>query len=298
MTQFHAHTLEGKTKDHWEPLFTPDCPALTGDPCAACESLDPRHGHLNKVAWWTAKFSAEMFPPGPDREAARQWGHLTGLWHDLGKFASEWQSYLEAKSDPHTAESTGTPAKKEDHSTAGAVFAHGLPPFGPLLSYLIAGHHAGLADASYLFNERLGKPINEWRTHATAAGVPFDARLPTPPLTRPDAGNDGLSFLLRFVFSCLVDADFLATEAFMQPERTELRQPWPDDILERMLRSLESHITEKFSSPGDDPVHQAREIVRRDCVSAADRETGFFSLTVPTGGGKTSRPCSSPFVMR
>ena len=73
-----------------------------------------------------------MFPSGPACEAAYPWGYLTDLWHDLGKFAPEWQTYLASKADPHSAESTGSPSKKEDHSTAGAVFSNGLPPFGPL----------------------------------------------------------------------------------------------------------------------------------------------------------------------
>jgi CRISPR-associated endonuclease/helicase Cas3 len=289
---FYAHTLPGQTdRSFWEPLFTP----FGTDPetqcqrehCEKCRILAPDHGHLNKVAWWCAKFASEMFTSGPAREAAHRWGYLTGLWHDLGKFAPEWQTYLASKADPHSAESTGATSKKEDHSTAGAAFTNGLPPFGPLLSYLIAGHHAGLADASYLFHERLSRPINEWRSHAEAAGVPFNKKLPIPPLTRPDAGNDGIAFMIRYFFSCLVDADFLATESFMQLDRADLRQPWPDDILARLLEALETHMAEKFGPPGTDPVNQARESVRQDCINLAESSSGFFSLTVPTGGGKT-----------
>lgn len=293
--QFYAHTKTQPngiptSKSEWEPLFTPfgsgdeDCQR---EHCKKCAGLAPYHGHLNKVAWWTAKFAAEMFPPGPDRDAAWQWGYLAGLWHDLGKFAPEWQTYLSSKVDIHTAEATNSPSKREDHSSAGAIFTNTLPPFGPLLSYIIAGHHAGLADASYLFHERLPRPVNEWHTHAQSVGVPLSGKLPPPPLTRPDAGNDGLAFLTRYIFSCLVDSDFLATESFMGPEKSELRQPWPDGILSRMVKSLEAHMEEQFSHPGDDPVNQARESVRQDCISAAESDSGFFSLTVPTGGGKT-----------
>jgi len=140
---FYAHSLENQGPDKWEPLFTADCPALKGNHCPACDSLDPRHGHLNKVAWWTAKFAAEMFPSGPDRDAARQWGYLAGLWHDLGKFAPELQQCLKSKSDPHSGDATG----KIDHSTAGAqhaVKSHLL--LGHLLGYPMAGHHSGLLD--------------------------------------------------------------------------------------------------------------------------------------------------------
>lgn len=93
---FFAHTNPDWPNDprRWEHLFTPECPALLHEPCEACEHLDPRHGHLNKVAWWTAKFAEEMFPIGSeDAKAERQWGYLGSLWHDLGKFAPEWQHY-------------------------------------------------------------------------------------------------------------------------------------------------------------------------------------------------------------
>lgn len=293
--QFFAHSKQDKDgsptpKDEWEPLFThfgKGANQCQREHCPKCECLEPYHGHLNKVAWWAAKFAAEMFPECKDREAAQQWGYLAGLWHDLGKFAPKWQTYLASKADPHTAEATGTPAKKEDHSTAGAIFTRQSPPFGDLASYIIAGHHAGLANASYLFEDRLKKEVNEWHPHAQKAGVPLSETLPPPPVTRPDAGNDAVAFILRFFFSALVDADFLATESFMSPHKTGLRQSWPDDILQQMLHALESYCVEKFSSSPIDPVNQSRETVRKDCAAAAENPSGFFSLTVPTGGGKT-----------
>ena len=71
---FYAHTAEDGhgnrlSEEHWEPLFTPNCPALKGEPCEACANLHPRHGHLNKVAHLAAKFASEMFahPPGTTR---------------------------------------------------------------------------------------------------------------------------------------------------------------------------------------------------------------------------------------
>ncbi len=278
-------------ENHWEPLFTPfgdreeQCQR---EACEKCARMEPMHGHLNKVAFWTAKFAEEMFAIGSaESKAAQQWGYLAGLWHDLGKFAPEWQAYLASKADLHTPESNGIPSKKADHSTAGAVFTRDFHPSGPLLSYLIAGHHAGLADGAYLFHERLGKRINEWKSHAQAAGVPLDEVPPSPPLTRSGAGNDAMAFMLRYFFSCLVDADFIATEAFMQPDRTSQRAPWPEDILDQMLTTLESYLATKFSSTEPTPINRARSTVRQDCEYAASHPSGFFSLTVPTGGGKT-----------
>lgn len=295
----HSQTLpDGVTPApfaDWEPLFTPFGPGeneCQKDCCKKCESCDPRHGHLNKVAFWAARFAASMFPPGSkEAEAAWHWGWLAGLWHDLGKFPPEWQAYLRKKVgvDIHGDEALS----RVDHSTAGALLSLEMKPFGPLMSYMIAGHHAGLADATPLFKDRFKRPVHAWRAHAEAAGVPLNLPLPLPPLKRPDAGSDGLAFMLRYFFSCLVDADFLTTEAFMQPERFRLRPEWPEDIIDRMLEALEKYLAEKFgnTSPDgsalDDEVRQARETVRRACAQAAEKNPGFFALTVPTGGGKT-----------
>lgn len=96
--QFYAHSKTRPNgspapKEEWEPLFTPfgDGPdECQRESCKKCEDLEPNHGHLNKVAWWCAKFAAEMFSPGPDRDAASQWGCLAGLWHDLEKLCTRW----------------------------------------------------------------------------------------------------------------------------------------------------------------------------------------------------------------
>lgn len=271
----------------WEPLFSEDCGTLHGKPCRACANLDPHHGHLNKVAFLSGEFAARMFPPGsPDAVSAREWGRLAGWWHDLGKFAPEWQAYLKTKADPHADEISG----KVDHSTAGAKHSREqFPHLGPLLAYLIAGHHAGLDDGVNLFppGMRLGKTVKEWRDWASSAGAPLVRELPLPPLKRAQAGNDAMAFMLRFFFSCLVDADYLATESFMETAKRHQRKPWPRVILERMTGILEDYMVFEFGTPGDDPVNLARDSVRIDCLHAAECQPGFFSLTVPTGGGKT-----------
>lgn len=289
MSEFYAHTAAGGTAN-WEPLFTADCPALTGSQCEACASLDSKHGHLNKVASWTAKFSEQMFHSGsPQAEANHRWGYLAGLWHDLGKFSDDFQSYLlraTAQADPHRAEIGSSPACRVDHSTAGAKHANSLPPFGPLLAYLIAGHHAGLPDAVHLFQTRLRKNIAAWQMHAEAFGLPGEHKVPLPPPTSSELGMTGMASLLRMLFSCLVDADFLATEAFMSPHQAKLREAWPDDVLRRMAEALDRHFSIQFP-PSTDSVGAAREEVRTACQSAAPKPPGFFSLTVPAGGGKT-----------
>ena len=136
MTPFYAHSKPDSPKDtsHWEPLFTEECNTLEGGNCPHCENLDSDHGHLNKVAYLAGKFAAEMFAPeSTSAKTAKQWGELAGWWHDLGKFAPEWQEYLKNKVDPHRDDISG----KVDHSTTGAQFSLSTrAPCIPLVSRL------------------------------------------------------------------------------------------------------------------------------------------------------------------
>ncbi len=278
----YAHTAP--PGQPWEPLFSEDCPALRGGHCEACEALDPYHGHLNKVAWWTAKFAADMFPTGPDRDAARQWGYLAGLWHDLGKFAPKWQAYLTSKADPHQAEVTG----KLDHSTAGAQHAASKHLLGHLLAYPIAGHHSGLLDGESNHTcqrHRLTKPdLPDWScAPPDVLDVPVP---PLPPFLRTP--NDfSLGFFSRLIFSRLVDADFLATEAFMDPHQASTRNSIPNNTLQQIADLVSTHI-DSFGTPArHDIVNIQRKAVVDDCRAASGEKPGLFTLTVPTGGGKT-----------
>ena len=227
-----------------------------------------------------------MFPDGPDREAARRWGFLVGLWHDLGKFAPEWQTYLASKADAHAAEVSG----KVDHSTAGAqhsVSAHSL--LGHLLAYPIAGHHSGLLDGTSNHAcqaKRLQKDeipdFSTAPTEITSTKIP-----PIPPFLSKDRDRFSLSLFTRLIFSALVDADFLATEAFMNERQASERNISPDGILKIISSLIDSRI-DTFPEPqSDDSVNQQRRSVVDDCRRAATQPSGIFSLTVPTGGGKT-----------
>jgi CRISPR-associated endonuclease/helicase Cas3 len=291
---FFAHTDPVWPNDptRWEPLFTPGCPALSGEQCDACERLDRNHGHLNKVAWWTAKFAEEMFPLGREEaRAAHQWGNLAGLWHDLGKFAPRWQAYLlkKAGSNIHTDEVIG----KVDHSTAGAQFAdRSIPKLGRLLAYLIAGHHPGLANGEdgdapqSSLKERLQKAV-ELDGYLNGLSAEITTFRPSVPLPRfAMLSGQPLAFFLRFLFSCLTDADFLATESFMSPAQATSR-PDRQPSMEQMEAALDHHLRELATSAPRTEVNLRRAEILAACRTAAEHSPGLFSLTVPTGGGKT-----------
>jgi CRISPR-associated endonuclease/helicase Cas3 len=284
----YAHTLDGKPPSDWEPLFTPfgaGADQCQRENCQKCQNLVHDHGHLNKVAWWTAKFASEMFAPGStEATSAWGWGYLAGLWHDLGKFPEKWQAYLRAKSDIHSDEVSG----KVDHSTAGAQHAvKASPILGHLLGYLIAGHHSGLLDglsnnacqASRLLKGDLpdcGGAPGEITSEAVPALPAFLQRDPF-----------SLGLFTRMIFSSLVDADFLATEAFMNPVQAKTRNLAPENSLAAICRLIDARI-DRFGAPSlGDEVNIQRRAVVDDCRATAAAAPGLFSLTVPTGGGKT-----------
>lgn len=285
----YAHTLPEHTDNPelWEPLFTrfgKERDECQGKECTACAGLHPRHGHLNKVAWRTARFASEMFSSNSSSSSAWDWGCIAGLWHDLGKFDPKWQTYLKAKA-------LGAPVETVDHSTAGAKHAvsrHSV--LGHLLAYLIAGHHGGLLDAESAGacqRHRLEKPEASNVADPAAAAVEV-LEWPVPALPKFLPRDDyAISFFVRMLFSCLVDADFLATEAFMNSERSAKRNQVPHSVLKQMAGLVDQTIDGLGTSQAGEGVNFQRRKVVEACRAAASEEPGIFSLTVPTGGGKT-----------
>lgn len=239
--------------------------------------------HLRDVAKLAAEFAAPM-QSGP-------WAELAGLWHDLGKYQDDFQRYLSKASgqDAHI-EAPG----RVKHAIAGAIHAvEMLKGRSRLLAYLIAGHHAGLPDwyssdggASAL--EPQLSDANNRRTLAGALrdGAPQAILDPAIDLSyTPPAASVALHFCLRMLFSCLVDADFLDTEAFMDQGRADLRtQPYA--TIPILREAYEHFMAERFAL-ADTPVKRLRAEIREHCIAQASEAPGLFSLSVPTGGGKT-----------
>jgi len=185
---------------------------------------------------------------------------------------------------------------KIDHSAAGAILAADKNKgVGRILGYLIAGHHTGLPNwypemrtNGCTLEERLCNP--EHLRNALKGNPPdsiLNVALPSSlPCQSQNGGAELVHLWIRMLYSCLVDADFLDTERFMNPARADLR---PSDLdLATLKERFDRHMASKERCAPDTPVNRARkEILRECCQKGVLLEPGLFSLTVPTGGGKT-----------
>lgn len=257
----YAHTLPGVAPAGWEPI----------------------EDHLSAVADVAGAFAASL---GPDFEACRVWAQTLGRWHDLGKYATDFQNKL-YKENGIEAHLEGT-SERVNHSAAGAQHAvEAVSKIGRLFAYTIAGHHTGLSDAKNLA-ERLCESTGDWHEYADSEYLSYTGS-GLPPIS-VDHGERNriayqLAFFTRMVFSCLVDADRQETHRFCEPEAAA-RRPAPPRIeaLEPLLGRFLSRLRQQAH---DTPVNARRREVLTACRSAAALSPGFFSLTVPTGGGKT-----------
>jgi len=227
-----------------------------------------------------------------------EWGEVGGRWHDLGKYRAGFQRKLRVAGgvDAHI-ENVGV---RITHSTAGAIHAVWElgKAHGSILAFLIAGHHAGLPDmhandgAAGALNERLAgdNGLTEIR-EALAESIPADILAKPDSLPAPVGGNDGFALWIRMLFSCLVDADFLDTEEFFDPARTSARGAYPSlAVIKQHLDEWLASKTRSVSAGDVSPVNALRAQVLAQCRSKGSDKAlkpGFFSLTVPTGGGKT-----------
>ncbi|MBK9493331.1 MAG: CRISPR-associated helicase Cas3' [Xanthomonadales bacterium] len=239
--------------------------------------------HLRSVGELAAEF-AEQF--GAD------WARLAGRWHDLGKYRPRFQNYIrqvsgfEFEVDAHIKGEAG----KAPHSTAGALLAiERFGIVGRVLAYLIAGHHAGLADWFGSLHSRLDDPKSQAElAESLDAAPPADLLVADdfkPDLSIIPGGKDGFALWVRMLFSALVDADFLDTERYMDSEKFTRRNEWP--TLADLAPLFDTHMRKLAADAVPTPVNALRASILSQCRVAAALEPGLFSLTVPTGGGKT-----------
>jgi CRISPR-associated endonuclease/helicase Cas3 len=269
----YAHTLPGQTdRKHWESI----------------------QEHEQQVSRRCREFLTRI------DSRLSGCGELLGLWHDIGKYSESFQNYLNVAGeadDVHRSEASG----QVDHSTAAAKWVHERDPvFGKLFAYIFAGHHAGLPDWDDGIGQsglkfRLNKRIDEtWLCDASRSlanqeipRLPLIAKIsPSETIDKNVLAAFRVSFLIRMMFSALVDADFLATEAFMSPSQASHRGVTSVSI-KLLADHLESHLDQMRMSSVTSPVNEIRAEVSNLCLQAASLPPGLFSLNVPTGGGKT-----------
>lgn len=198
-------------------------------------------------------------------------GQLLGLAHDIGKCSEAFQKRLH-----------GGP--KVDHATAGALECAKLGE--DAMACCVAGHHGGLPDFGNPKTDYPGMPTCVGRIKkGLAGGIPacrWEGTLPKPKGTPNISDPYFLSMWVRMLYSCLVDADYLDTEAFMveQPPQRGGYDPLPT-----LLERLDTYIRPWF--PGNTELNRKRCAILSQCLEHASGPRGVYSLTVPTGGGKT-----------
>lgn len=242
-------------------------------------------GHLREVGKLAGEFAS--------RFGNEDWAQLAGLWHDLGKYKEDFQEYLRRVTGYERDEAEEGGPGKVDHTAAGSIHAvERMREMGRILGYLIAGHHSGLPD--WFKDEASGRGLQERisdRSHLELAleGAPpqeiLNASLPKTPPCGKSLSPEHCHLWIRMLFSCLVDADFLDTESFMDPDKAASRSSGAD--LASLRERYDHHMEAMQEGASDTPVNRIRRQILSDCREHAIWEPGFFSLTVPTGGGKT-----------
>lgn len=222
--------------------------------------------HLKGTASLCSAFAAAF-----DAEAQ---GHLAGMAHDIGKYSAAFQRRLH-----------GGP--KVDHASAGAFEC--LKTQQLAAAFAISGHHGGLPDGGSR-GDAAGAGTFWGRINRASQGRLEDYHAWQSEFSLPHANTPAFAgtrlegmFFTRMLFSCLVDADYTDTGAFMD---NSPYLPASSSSMEELWRRLETYVSGWFPPKG--ALNMQRCVILEQCMSAgAQYGPGLFTLTVPTGGGKT-----------
>lgn len=222
--------------------------------------------HLNGTATLAAQFAAAF--------GAAEQGTLAGISHDIGKYSDAFQRRLHGSNE------------QVDHATAGAFEC--MKANQLFAAFAVAGHHSGLPDGGSRTDNTEKSTFLGRMNRAKASKLPVytdwttEIRLPVAPFPQFPDILDGM-FFTRMLYSCLVDADFLDTEAFM--EDSSVGRGGHDSI-KALTERLDSYCAGWF--PPKTPLNQNRCAILEQCRTQGEQQKpGLFTLTVPTGGGKT-----------
>lgn len=238
--------------------------------------MEPVKDHLERVANKAAEF-AEGFSSA---DCAR----LAGILHDIGKYSEGFQKYILGN------------GPRVDHSSVGASLIANVKLDAKIrypLAYCIAGHHGGLPNGGSSADSEEEPTLNaRIRRKQSARDLVssrfvedgFELRAPEVPdfLRQNNKDSFVVSFWTRMLFSCLVDADFLATEEFMEGKG---RERAGSCLLQELNKILEKELSSFY--PPKSALNIKRCAILDRCKEMADGKPGFYSLTAPTGAGKT-----------
>ncbi|KAI4439039.1 CRISPR-associated helicase/endonuclease Cas3 [Schaedlerella arabinosiphila] len=213
-----------------------------------------------------------------DQFGAYEWGYCCGYLHDLGKYSEKFQKRI------HGSE------EKVDHSTAGAKLCWDKKGMYQFLSYCIAGHHSGIPDTGGSGDSgmrgtmigRIKKKTEDYQAYKNEIEIPL---LKEPPFQPVKIENVDFfaSMLIRMLYSCLVDADYLDTELFMNGESARDS----GESIGLLYEKLMAHVSTWMENNDLNTINGRRTEILAHCVEMGKEEKGLFRLTVPTGGGKT-----------
>ena len=218
---------------------------------------------------------------------AAAWGKQNGWWHDMGKYTKgSFQPYIRSASGMTVEQKA---VNKPDHSSAGAMLAkEKLPGYYQPLAYCIAGHHSGLLDWTSSGEANLNKRLSKTDCYQEMLkDAPEEMQEAVVSLNAPliDDFQKEMHQWIRMLFSCLVDADYLDTERFMQPEQAVRRGQY--DSMETLKERFDTHMESLTAGAPASFINEKCAAILSRCREMAEKLPGFFSLTVPTGGGKT-----------
>jgi len=260
----YAHTKKGSPQKEWHLL----------------------EDHLEGVGELASRF-AEKFK-------ASSWAREIGEKHDIGKYSEAFQNYIKACNQEEEEEVVRP--KKVDHSTAGAQLCiEQNEIIGHFPAMCISGHHVGLEDWDN-FNKRRHKKIEEFKENVPQKfldGSRIKSLTAEDLKFIQDSKNKAFAsaFFVRMLFSCLIDADRIDTEKFCNPDTflsRSIGNTLSNEKCVSLLKNLMKYITlRENTTTASEVLKKARKVVRENCEEAASNEAGIFSLTVPTGGGKT-----------
>jgi CRISPR-associated helicase Cas3/CRISPR-associated endonuclease Cas3-HD len=240
--------------------------------------------HLSEVAALAAE-RAEIF-------GARKEAHCLGVWHDLGKLGEPFQLLLEGK------------AARIDHWSLAAAYALKLlGQKGRAAILAILGHHLGIP-AGNRESIRRWLPPEIYRAHPSNLTLSpgtyeeLELLMENEAIPSCDTGWDPLvpdalfsseparaMLRTRMLYSCLVDADFIATERHFAGPHARARGPLLEP--EKLWSAFRQLLQEARRRPCSETVREVRESVLCSALEAAESEAELFTLTAPTGSGKT-----------